>query len=57
MFLTLFHSFIQFVLVNIDVALDFEIHPSIVNCISRVGSQGQQLQQRAPGFPFSRHVS
>ena len=33
------------------------IHLSIVNRLSKVGSQGQQLQQRAPDFPFPDHVS
>ena len=31
------------------------VHPSIVNCLSRVKSRGKQFQQRAPNVPFPGH--
>ncbi len=34
------------------------IHPSILNCLSEVGSWRQQFQQQgAPDFPFPGHIS
>ncbi|MEQ2203637.1 hypothetical protein XENOCAPTIV_001639, partial [Xenoophorus captivus] len=31
-------------------------HPSIVSCLSGVGSRGHQLKQREPGFPLPIHL-